>query len=77
MNPANKNGNTPFHLAARKGYLNICELIMEHIEDLQPKNNEGKTPFDLAWPHEDVMNAIVRQQIDRFDINDDSVVILD
>ena len=77
MNPANKDGNTPFHFAAEQGYSNICELIMEHIEDLKPKNNEGKTPFDLAWPNEDVMNAIVRQQIDRFDINDDSVVILD
>ena len=61
MNPANKDGNTPLHWAAVTGYSNICQLIMEHAEDLQPRNNKGKTPLNLAWAHEDVMNTIRRK----------------
>ena len=74
-NPADENGTTPLHFAAEKGYLAICLLIMDHAVDLQPKNKEGKTPYDLA-SHEDVLDAM-RLKLGISSAIDDSIVILD
>ena len=35
-NPADLKGRTPLHIAAKNGYLAVCELIMDELED---KNN--------------------------------------
>ena len=44
---------TPLHLAAKKGHLEICRLIMEHDDveepdDKNPVNLEGYTPLHYA-----------------------------
>ena len=39
---------TPFHLAAMNGNLNLCKVIMENIENCNPRNFEGNTPLLMA-----------------------------
>ena len=39
---------TPFHLAACRGHLEICQLIIENVKDKNPKDNYGCTPLHLA-----------------------------
>ena len=43
---------TPLHLAAQHGNFEICKLIIDAIEDLDPKNHLGLTPYDYALRHE-------------------------
>ena len=38
----------PFHCAAEFGFLEICEMIMENMEDKNPKNNSWVTPLHEA-----------------------------
>ena len=42
------NGDTLLHLAASSYQEKICELIMSVLDDKNPPNNAGKTPFDNA-----------------------------
>ena len=39
---------TPFHLAAERGYLPMCKQIMEYIDDKNPKDGAGSTPLHRA-----------------------------
>ena len=39
---------TPFHLAAERGYLSICQEIMENTDDRNPKDYFQFTPLHLA-----------------------------
>ena len=39
---------TPLHYAAEKGFVDICKLILDNIDDKYPLNNFRKTPKDLA-----------------------------
>ena len=39
---------TPLHIAARRGHVEICRMIMDHLEDKNPKNDWGRTPLHLA-----------------------------
>ena len=44
-------GETPLHLAATNGHLEICKLIVENMDeqgDKNPKNNFGNTPLHYA-----------------------------
>ena len=43
-----KNGSTPYHLAAKGGWLKICELFVENNQDKNPKDNFGMTPLHYA-----------------------------
>ena len=49
-NPRNgANGHTPLDGAAFFGYLNICQLMIKHLEVKNPKRNtDGMTPFHWA-----------------------------
>ena len=47
-NPADKQGSTPLHYAVINGNLEMCELIIGHIQDKNPANDRGKTPLDHA-----------------------------
>ena len=43
--------HTPLHNAAEHGHYEMCQFIIEHVQDKQDLNSEnyfGKTPFDLA-----------------------------
>ena len=45
---ANNKGLTPLHCAASKGQTKICQLIMEHLEEKNPKDDIGRTPIEFA-----------------------------
>ena len=47
-NPANEYGVTPLHIAAGKGHLRICKLIINNVENLNPYDDDGWTPLDAA-----------------------------
>ena len=42
---------TALHLAARTGCLNICKVIIENINDLNPLDKGKRTPLDYAISH--------------------------
>ena len=49
INPANNNGETPLHSAAKSGHLDICKFILENVqEDKYPADNVGFTPLHYA-----------------------------
>ena len=39
---------TPLHFAAYEGHLEICRLLIENIDNKNPANHDGETPFDFA-----------------------------
>ena len=48
-NKKNKKGVTPLHIAALKGHLETCELIIAcKVKDKNPATNNGYTPLCLA-----------------------------
>ena len=53
-------GMTALHLAARTGCLNICKLIIENIDDLNPLDSEQHTPLEYAisFGHNEVIDFI-------------------
>ena len=51
FNPKDAEGQTPFHLAAKYGHLEICRIILANIVDKNPVNNDGETPSQLAACH--------------------------
>ena len=49
LNPANENGETPLHLAAKNGHLEICELILDGLgKTKNPVDKKGRTPLHHA-----------------------------
>ena len=36
------------HVAAQKGYLNVCKLIAENVQEKNPEDCFGVTPLQLA-----------------------------
>jgi ankyrin repeat protein len=47
-NPADKDGITPLHWAARLGYLETVKLLLEYAKDKNPADKDGQTPLHLA-----------------------------
>lgn len=41
-------GDTPLHVAASHGHLEITNLLLEHDADVTLKNNDGVTAEELA-----------------------------
>ena len=37
-NPPNKDGWTPFHMAAEFGHFSVCKFMLQILEDKNPKN---------------------------------------
>ena len=48
QNNNNWGNQTPFHLAAERGYLPVCRQIMENIDEKNPKDRFGYTPLHKA-----------------------------
>ena len=42
---------TPLHVASKFGHLDICQLILKHIPDKNPKQRNGWTPLHAACYH--------------------------
>ena len=38
----NRGGRTPLHFAAENGYFQICQYILDRIEDKNPRDIAGK-----------------------------------
>ena len=45
---ATRGMDTPLHFAAENGFLEICEMLMENMNEKNPKNNASRTPLHLA-----------------------------
>ena len=41
-------GITPLHRAAEGGHVSVCNLIIPHLKDKNPKDYDGRTPLYLA-----------------------------
>jgi len=51
INRHDNNGNTALHIAAMKGSLEICKILVEDGKaSLTEKNKRGETPIDVATP---------------------------
>ena len=48
MNAKSSGGLTPLHYAAGKGRNQVAELLIAKSADVNAKDEEGKTPLDLA-----------------------------
>ena len=47
-NITNDWGYTPLHGAAEFGHVEICKLILNKVQNKNPKDHNGETPLDLA-----------------------------
>ena len=51
-NPKDCFGDTPFHYAATQGHLQFCELVIQWIDEKNPKNNEeNSVSLTLCYCH--------------------------
>ena len=52
-NPKDVDGNTPLHLAAREGHLEVVEAIAKDLTwpNKNPKNDKDETPLYMAALH--------------------------
>jgi len=41
-------GNTPLHLAAYNGFLDVVRLLLERGADVDARDNKGRAPLDIA-----------------------------
>jgi hypothetical protein len=48
INLPNGFGETALHFAAKNGYLNVCKLIAENVQEKNPKDFSGVTPLEMA-----------------------------
>jgi ankyrin repeat protein len=48
LDVANKKGQTPLHVAARYGYLNVALALLEHGADHTIRDNQNRTPLMRA-----------------------------
>ena len=39
---------TPLHLASKMGQLEICKFLCKYVRDKNTKDDDGRTPLDLA-----------------------------
>jgi ankyrin repeat protein len=55
------NGNTPLHIAADNGYLDIVKLLISFGADIDNKNNGNRSPLFYAMRsnHMDIVNVLV------------------
>lgn len=57
-------GDSPLHVAASHGHLNVVNLLLEASSDVSLRNNEGHTAEELACDSA-IKNAIQRSQQDQ------------
>ena len=47
-NPKNLYAETPLHIAANNGHLDVYQYLIRNVEDKNPQNREGLTPLQYA-----------------------------
>ena len=52
VNASDVNGMTPLHLAFKKGDLEICKFLSKYSQNKNTKDDDGRTPLDLAISEE-------------------------
>ena len=59
-NPSDDHGYTTFHLAARLGHFDVCELIIAYVDKKNTSNVDGVTPlYEVApWGHLKICSLI-------------------
>lgn len=59
----NRGGNTPLHIAAWNGQRDAIQFFMATVGNLEPENNEGKTPIQMAVDdgHRSVAEMLLRR----------------
>ena len=62
LNAKDKNGQTAFHLACKRGYTSIVKIMIENSDSIRLglRDNDGKTGFQLAQGDQktDIINLI-------------------
>ena len=60
-------GNTPLHLAATNGHLQICMIITKNSNEKAPRNSSGKTPLHFAaqYGYFDVCKFLIENVVDK------------
>ena len=61
INPSLYNGSTPLRIAALRGHLKICKLIIDGLQNKNPENIINMTPLHFAakYGHMDVCELIL------------------
>ena len=79
INHADANKNTPLHLAASKGDVNIIYLLLEQGAKINAKNKDKDTPLHLAtrYGNEEAVNLLLHLGADRDKKNKDKKTPLD
>ena len=52
VNASDIEGMTPLHLASKMGHLEICKFLCKYVQNKNTKDNDGRTPLDLAISEE-------------------------
>ena len=52
VNASDIEGMTPLHLASNMGHLEICKFLCKYVQNKNTKDNDGRTPLDLAISEE-------------------------
>ena len=60
VNVLNSNGDSPLHVAARFGDLEVVETLKSLFADCKTKNNDGETPLDIARARLNECERVVR-----------------
>ncbi|WP_353279010.1 ankyrin repeat domain-containing protein [Wolbachia endosymbiont (group B) of Longitarsus flavicornis] len=65
INAEDKDGNTPLHNAASKGYLNVVKYLIEKGANLEAKDHDGRTPiYDASWNgHLDIVKCLIEKGV--------------
>lgn len=63
LDRSDRYGNTPLHIAAKKGYLNIVQFLLDEGGIIDQKNEEEQTPLHLAA--EEGRTKVVRELLKR------------
>jgi hypothetical protein len=67
INRANKDGTTALHVVAQRGDLKLADFLFGYEANLDARDNQGRTPADLALAqgHENIADAIRAEDMRR------------
>ena len=63
-NPEDQCSITPFHLAAEKGHLEVCNAIMVYLDNINPSTVYGFTPLHMA-ANAEICKSLLKQVQDK------------